>query len=119
MAIMIRKATEKDADNWLQLLKEALGADPVADQVYRLSRVAGQLTGHGVQETWVAEVDGKLRGSVSILSSGPHNTNPVANLGRFLALPELFRSGAAEALLGGIGEVCAQNRQIAVLRVPA
>jgi N-acetylglutamate synthase-like GNAT family acetyltransferase len=119
MAITIRKATESDADNWSSLLKEALGADPVAEQVYHLSCVAGQLVGHGVQETWVAEVDGKLRGSISILASGAQNMNPVANLGRFLATPEIYRNGAAEALFRKIAEVCIKQNEFAILRAPA
>jgi CRP/FNR family cyclic AMP-dependent transcriptional regulator len=119
MSIQIRKATANDADKWSQLLKEALGSDPVAEQVYHLSFVAAQLIGHGVEETWVAEVDGKLCGSISILASGPHNINPVANVGRYLALPEIYRTGAAEALLNGISESCLRHKQIAVMRVPA
>ncbi|HPU55540.1 MAG TPA: hypothetical protein PLH97_04590 [Verrucomicrobiota bacterium] len=60
MSLTIRKATPADAQNWLQLLKTALGSDPAAAQVYDLNRVGGQLTGPGVEETWLAEVDGRL-----------------------------------------------------------
>lgn len=119
MALVIRKTTARDVAGWEQLLKEALGSDHVSQQVYDLDRVAHQLTGPQVEETWVAEVDGKLHGSMSILAAGAPNSNPVANLGRYLALPGNYRDGSAEALLRGINEVCLQRKQIAVVRVPA
>jgi hypothetical protein len=119
MALVIRKVTARDTAGWEQLLKDALGADALSEQVYDLNRVAGQLTGPQVEETWVAELDGKLHGSISILAAGAPNDNPVANLGRYLALPGNYRDGSAEALLRGINEVCLQRKQIAVMRVPA
>ena len=119
MAMLIRKATENDAVLWSGLLKEVLGDDPAAEQVYDLNRAASQLTGPQVEETWVAEVNGKLRGSISILGSAARNENPVANLGRYAAVPDSYLDGSIEALLSGISTVCVERGQIAVIRVPA
>lgn len=119
MALIIRKATAEDAASWLCLLKEALGDDQVAEQVYDFNRVSSQLTGPQVEVTWVAEVAGKLHASISILASDTPNANPVANLGRYLVLPQAYQDGSAEALIDGINEVCLHRRQMAVMRVPA
>ena len=117
MALIIRKAAANDAAGWLQLLREAFGSDAVAEHAYDLNRLAGQLFGPQVEETWVAEADGKLLGSISILASNTPNRNPVANLGRHVFLPGSYRDGSAEALLRGINAVCDQRKQIAILRV--
>ena len=119
MGQIIRKAAAQDAAGWLELLKQTLGSDPLAEQVYDLSRAGDQLIGPQVEETWLVEVDGKLRGSISLLASSVPNSNPVANLARHLVLPENYRDGSAEALIRGINEVCIQRKQMAVLRVPA
>lgn len=118
MSLTIRKATPADTQNWLQLLKEVLGSDPAAAQVYDLNRVGGQLTGPGVEETWLAEVDGRLNASVSFLQPDSPTANPVANLGRYVALPESYANGSAEALMAGVNEICAQRKHMAVTRVP-
>ncbi|HHY86540.1 MAG TPA: cyclic nucleotide-binding domain-containing protein [Verrucomicrobia bacterium] len=118
MSLTIRKATPADTQNWLQLLKEVLGSDPAAAQAYDLHRVSGQILGPGVQEVWLAEVDGRINASVSFLQPDAPSANPVANLGRYLALPESYTNGSAEALMSGVNEICAQRKHMAVTRVP-
>jgi hypothetical protein len=117
MGLNIRKATARDAAGWVRLLKEALGADYPAKQVYDLNWAAAQLAGSQEEETWLAEVDGNVRGSISILGSRAPNRNPVANFGRYLVLPENYRDGSAEALIRRIAGVCVERKQMAVLRV--
>src|SRR5262245_22701123 len=119
MAITIRKATAADTADWLLLLKEVLGADAGAERAYDLNRAADQLIGPQVEDTWVAELDGRICGSICILAAGIPNENPVANLGRYLALPENYQNGSAEALIEAINKVCVQRHQMAVMRVPA
>ena len=119
MGLNIRKATAEDANGWQDLLKEAFGTDEIAQQVYDLARVGRQLTGPEVEETWIAEVNGRLRGSISLLSTGSPSNNPVANLGRYVVVPQSYSEGSAEALVRGINEVCLQRKQTAVMRVPA
>ncbi|MFO1477359.1 MAG: cyclic nucleotide-binding domain-containing protein [Verrucomicrobiota bacterium] len=119
MSVIVRKATARDAEGWIDLLRRTYGSDGVAEQVYDLGRVAAQLTGPNVEETWVAEAEGQLRASISILGSGLPNANPVANLGRYVALPESYSDGSAEALVRGINSVCLERRQMAITRVAA
>ena len=119
MPTNIRKATADDEASWVQLLREVLGKDPEAERAYDLNRASGQLIGPQVEETWVAEINGRLYGSLCILASGIPNNNPVANLGRYLALPANYQDGTAELLIEGINQVCLQRQQMAVLRVPA
>jgi CRP/FNR family cyclic AMP-dependent transcriptional regulator len=119
MGLNIRMATEHDAADWQQLLKQVLGSDKVAENVYDLSRLGEQLVGPQIDQTWLAEVNGKLRGSISLLASNSTIADPVANLGRYIVVPESYQEGSAEALLRGMNEVCLQRRQTAVMRVPA
>jgi hypothetical protein len=118
MALIIRKAGAGESESWMQLVRQVLGSDAGAEQVYDLDRLRGQLSGPQVEETWLAEMNGTLRASISVLGSETPNNNPVANLGRYLATPESYSDGSAEALISGINEVCSQRKQIAVIRVP-
>ena len=119
MALVIRKAVPGDAERWLQLLHQALGADASPEQFSEFASDGQQLTGSRAEETWVAEVDGELHASVSILGTEQPNNNPIANLGRYLALPQSYQDGSAEALISGVNDVCVSRRHIAVTRVAA
>jgi CRP/FNR family cyclic AMP-dependent transcriptional regulator len=119
MDLNIRRATADDASQWLQLLQQVLGSEYVAGQVYDPAWVAAELAGSQGVETWLAEVGGSVRGSISILPPSEPTNNPVANLARHLTFPANYEDGSAEALLSAIGDICAQRNQMAVMRVPA
>src|ERR1041385_4781423 len=119
MAAAIRQLNGNDSARWLDLLETSVGEDYPDQQVYQPDWLAPQLeplTGH---ETWAAEVDGRLHGSVSFLQPASQIKNPVLNLGRQLFRPESFRDGSAEALLRRISELAAERGQILVARVLA
>jgi len=119
MALKIRQLSGNDAGRWLDLLKASLGEDYPDDQVYQPGWLAPQLeplTGH---ETWAAEVNGRLQGSISFLQPASQIKNPVLNLGRQLFRPECFHDGSAEALLCRISELATERRQMMVARVLA
>jgi hypothetical protein len=118
MALVIRKATASDAPQWLELIKWTFGMEYPARQIYDAAWLAGQLA-ESQGETWVAEKDGKVCASISVLLPYVRNDNPVANLGRYLALPASYQDGSAEALLKKISDLSAQRKQMSVLRVAA
>ena len=119
MAIAIRQLSGNDAGRWLDLLKASMGEDYPDPEVYQSDWLAPQLepmTGH---ETWAAEVNRRLHGSVSFLQPASQIKNPVLNLGRQLFRPECFQDGSAEALLRRIRDLAAERRQMIVARVLA
>src|SRR5437870_5061471 len=119
MAVTIRQLNGNDAARWLDLLKASMGEDYPDNQVYKPDWLAPQLeplTGH---ETWSAEVNGRLNGSVSFLQPASQIRIPVLNLGRQLFRPECFHDGSAEALLRRISELAAERRQMMFARVLA
>jgi len=117
--LSVRRASPSDATQWLDLVRVTLGTDYVASQLYDQTWAVEQLNQADPAETWVVEAGGKLRASISILTPFTPNDNPVANLGRQLGLPEHFLDGSVEALLGKVNQLCAERRQMAILRVPA
>lgn len=119
MALTIRRATAGDAAEWIRLLTEALGTDYIAPQVYDPDWVAAQLGNSGGEETWVADLDGQLVGSISILASSMPSHNPVANLGRYLAAPGPEGDGAIDTFLREITGLCVERHQMTVVRVSA
>ncbi|HZR16947.1 MAG TPA: cyclic nucleotide-binding domain-containing protein [Verrucomicrobiae bacterium] len=114
--VAVRRAAAADCAAWLDLVRLTVGDRYIAPQIYAPAWAAEQLS---AGETWVAEIDGTIGASVSILTPFTRNDNPVSNLGRHFALPEHLLDGAAEALLRKINEICAERRQMAILRVPA
>ena len=118
MGALIRKAVPADAPRWLDLLIAAFGEDYPDKQVYDLGWISNQFLSPTCIETWVAEVDGRLHGSVAFLPPFLENNNPVANLGRVLIRPEGHADGSAEALLKKVAETAAEkNRILLVSRV--
>jgi hypothetical protein len=99
MALMIRLATRADSVQWAEMLRDSVGKDYGAKEVYDPAWCAAQVAGSVDQETWVAEVSGRLEASVSILKPSVGNTNPILYLGRQLSRPEGNPSGAVEELL--------------------
>jgi hypothetical protein len=118
MSLTIRRAVARDAEDWIRLLTETLGPDYPAREVYDPEWVTRQLGGDHAEETWVADSDGKLRASISVLRSSTPSHNPVANLGRYLAYRD-NPDGAAETLLHSVNELCLQRKQMAVFRAAA
>ncbi len=119
MSTAIRQLSGNDAGRWLELLKASVGEDYPDMQVYQPEWLALQLeplTGH---ETWAAEVDGRLHGSVSFLQPAAQIKCPVLNLGRQMFRPECFRDGSAEALLGRIRDLAVERGQMMVARLLA
>lgn len=114
---IIRRAGPADAPRWLELLKGALGTEYVAREVYDPNWAVEQLSAQG-EETWVAEIGDRLCASISILLPLTPNDNPVANLGRHLALPDYCPAEAVGALFRKIHDLCVQRRQMAIIRVP-
>jgi hypothetical protein len=117
MGLIIRKAAMTDASRWLDLVKTTLGEDYPDKQVYDPAWIAGQFNPSEPIETWVADVNGKLHASISILPPFAENKNRVCNLGRHLNHPSAYVDGSAEALLKKVLELSAERQQIAVSRV--
>lgn len=113
--MQIRQANPADAPRWLDLVRATLGSDHPARHIYDATWVAAQLDPQAGHETWIAEQDGVLHGSVSVL-------NPVAaiaNLGRNLFRSESFSNGSATALLRRVLDLCASREQMVVARLLA
>jgi hypothetical protein len=119
MGSSIRPASAADAPEWLDLIRAVLGNEYPAKEAYDLNWIASQLNPDSGAETWVAEVDGRLHGTISFLKPDGPDTNPVANLGRNLIRPESVASGAAANLMRLINEMAAQRGQMAVVRISA
>jgi hypothetical protein len=117
MGFIIRKASVTDATQWLELLKTTLGDEYPDKQVYEPAWVAGQLNPAEPTETWVAEVNGRLLASISLLPPAAENRNRIANLGRHLCHPSSFIDGSSEGLLKKIDELATERKQILVSRV--
>jgi hypothetical protein len=115
----IRRATAADAPKWLELVQATLGAQYPAKAVYDAAWIAGQLDAEKGQETWVAEVEGRLQGSISFLEPDSSSSNPVANLGRNLIRPEAVKDGSAEKLLRAVKDLAAQRNKMAIARIAA
>jgi hypothetical protein len=81
--------------------------------------IAAQLDPAAGNPTWVAEADGRLLASVSLLSHTTDNPNPIFNLGRHLNRRENYSDGSAEALLRSICDLADQHGQWTVGRVQA
>ncbi|HUD48004.1 MAG TPA: cyclic nucleotide-binding domain-containing protein [Candidatus Baltobacteraceae bacterium] len=119
MVASIRPASAVDALKWLDLIQTALGNGYPAKEIYDVNWIASQLDPESGAETWVAELDGRLQGTISFLKPDGPNTNPVANLGRNLIRPESVANGTAEHLMRSINEVALRRGEMAVVRISA
>jgi CRP-like cAMP-binding protein len=119
MALSIRPATADDAPQWLDLIRATLGDEYPAKEIYDVEWIAAQLATSGSQDTWVAEVDGRLDGTISFLQPDGPNINPIANLGRNLIRREAVANGAAEALIRAVNELASKHGDMAIVRVSA
>ncbi|MGA2173752.1 MAG: cyclic nucleotide-binding domain-containing protein [Verrucomicrobiota bacterium] len=119
MAASIRPTTAADAPQWLDLIRATLGDQYPAKEIYDVNWIAPQLAPGSGQETWVAEADGRLDGTISFLKPDGPNVNPVANLGRNLIRPEAVANGSAEALLRSVNDLALQRGEMAIVRVSA
>ncbi|MGO8696916.1 MAG: cyclic nucleotide-binding domain-containing protein [Limisphaerales bacterium] len=119
MASSIRPATAADAPQWLALIQATLGGEYPAREVYDVTWIAAQLASAAPRDTWVAEVNGRLDGTLSFLQPDGHNNNPIADLGRNLFRPEAMANGSAEALVRAVNELALQRGDMAVVRVSA
>ena len=120
MATTIRKATAEDSIPWISLVKAVLGDDHPNKEIYNPAWVATELaSGLPGNETWLAEDQGRIQASISVLGAVAANENPVCNLGRNLFHPTSYADGSAEALLQKITELAVLRRQMCVTRVLA
>src|ERR1700728_13490 len=117
MGSSIRPASAADAPEWLDLLRAVLGDGYPAKEVYDLNWIASQLNPASGAETWVAEMDGRLQGTISFLNPDGANPNPVANLRRNLIRPESVENGAAENLVRSVDRLASQRGEMPVVRV--
>ncbi len=117
MVSKIRPATAADAAAWLELAKAALGEKYPAKDLFDLSWIARELSPGAISETWVAEENGSLRASVSLLGTEGVKTNPIANLGRLLFRPESLADGSAKSLLQGVNQLADQRGETVNTRV--
>ena len=118
MSLNIREAKSEDAARWLELAKLVLGDDHPAKQLYDLGWIIDELSS-STNKTWIAEKDGVIQGSLSILGPSAENTNPVLNIGRNLFRPEAFTNGAAETLLRAVDELNPGHVNMQIARVLA
>jgi hypothetical protein len=119
MGSSIKPTSAADAPEWLKLIRASFGDQYPAKAVYDLDWIAAELDSDSGAETWVAEMDGRLQGTISFLKPDGPNDNPVANLGRNLIRPECVANGAAENLMRSITELATQRGQMAVIRISA
>jgi len=119
MGSTIRRATAADAPKWLDLVQATLGAQYPVKAIYDPKWVVSQLDAETGPETWVAEVDGQLNGSISFLKAPGASSNPVANLGRNLFRTESIKDGSAEALLKSVNELVTKRNEMAIVRIAA
>jgi len=141
MAATIRKANSADAPRWLELLRATLGDAHPTQHVYDEEWVKSQLeTGPSLEgpakdaarlyrttrrwkssgpETWVAELDGSLEATLTLLNPPSGTETPVANLGRNLFRESSYTNGSADELLRHVLDQCAQKKQMVVARVLA
>jgi hypothetical protein len=119
MAATIRQTTAKDAPQWLGLVKACVGDDYPAKQIYDPAWLEKELTGESQSHTWVADSDGTLEASVSILAPFPEPDHPICNLGRNLFQPQSFENGAAEALIAKVNADASSQNHIVVTRALA
>ena len=117
MVSKIRPATAADAAAWLELAKAALGEKYPAKDLFDLGWIARELAPGAISETWVAEENGSLRASVSLLGTEGVKTNPIANLGRLLFRPESLADGSARSLLQGLNQLADQRGETVITRV--
>src|ERR1043166_5881859 len=114
----IRRATEQDAPQWLDLLQAVLGSDYPNKEIYDPVWVGLELDVQAGHETWVAEVDGKINGSFTFLKARSEEGNVVANVGRNFFRPEAYADGSADMLVRKLNEITTERKQMAVVRVP-
>ena len=119
MGTVIRKLTAPDASKWIDLLRVNLGDEYAEKALSDPKWAENELVGNMGEDTWGADVNGQIQGSVSFLPGHVGNQNPIANLGRNLFLPESFRNGAAEALYRKVHEEVAGRGLFTVVRVLA
>jgi hypothetical protein len=117
MSASIRPATPADAPLWLDLLRAAIGDDYPAKEVYDLNWIATELNPATGPETWVAELDGRLEGTISFLKPDGPNVNPIANLGRNLLRPGSVANGCAQTLIRSVNELAFQRGEMAIVRI--
>lgn len=119
MSATVREAIADDAPSWLSLLKATLGEDHPAKEVYDPSWITSELGGDTPTNTWIAEADGQIQASVTLLPPMPADNNPVMNLGRNLFRPGSFEDGSAAELVNKIHEFNAEENFMQVVRVLA
>lgn len=119
MAPEIRLATAGDVSQWLELVHATIGAEYPAKEIYDPVWIKAQFDRFSGQETWVADLDGRVMASISLLKPTEGNPNPIANVGRNLFLPESFSNGSAKALLKKVNEIAMERGLILVARMPA
>ncbi len=115
----IRPATAADAPKWLDLLQRTYGNRHPSKELYDVAWLASQLDPTSGHETLVAETDGRLTASISLLKPDVLSDNPVANVGRVLLSPESISDGTAAALVQSLNQVAEQRSQMAVVRISA
>ena len=113
----IRPAKAADAAPWLDLAKAALGDQHPAKDLFDLKWIAHEFSPGTTNETWVAEANGSLRASISILGTDGPKTNPISNLGRMLFRPESFNDGSAKALLQAVNDLADKRGEMVITRV--
>jgi hypothetical protein len=117
MGATIRRATVADAPKWLDLVQATLGTQYPVKSIYDPAWIASQLDPATGQETWVAEVEGKLNASISFLEGAGVRSNPVANLGRNLFRPASISDGSAELLLRAVNDLITKRNEMAIVRI--
>jgi CRP/FNR family transcriptional regulator, cyclic AMP receptor protein len=119
MPPLIRQSTAQDAPQWLALLQSALGDGYPAKLVYDPGWIATQLDPSQGPETWLADADGELAGSVSVLPPFAASPNPIMNLGRHLCRPDSYAGGSAGALVEKINQLADERGLTVVTRALA
>jgi hypothetical protein len=119
MGALIRQARESDSQQWLELLRSVVGDEYPDKQVYTLPWISAELSSSTGSTTWVAECNGLLHASITLLPPLPENSNPICNLGRHLVRTEAYADGSADELLRKVTEVASETGQVLVSRVLA